>query len=255
MSLNYVFRRGPPTGMGSMPMNPKCAVCTGGCSEALVGDVCVWHRDRMGTLIKVNCGCKSNPCVDGDSPGRMMRRNYEIKKASARDETLTYSDFAVIDTAGHFHCCGSSQNGDTDIAQCGDMRVCVDCAPKHSKLVYYEKQDSDDDDDDDDDDHYEEYPDHRFDKVPEQKKPEWPHRAAYSSAIATRQYEKKKVMTCIIEPTGPTCSFFKDGQLKTVNSVFSVMEIARDSKSVEDLEWWIWFAGWCPDCPANLRKY
>lgn len=249
MDWSHLVKAGRPNGMGSMPKNPGCAVCTEGCSEALQGDVCVWHFHRMGTLEQVQCGCKNNPCTYGDSPGRMMRRDYEIKKAATHGDILTYKDFAVIDSAGHFHCCGPSQNADTDIARCGDMRVCEDCAPKHKKLEYYEKQDSDDADS------YEEICAHWFTKPEEPKAPEWPQRTAYSMAIAARQFAKKKVMTVIIEPTGPTCSFFKEGKLFTINSAFSAMDAARNSTTGEDLEWWVWFASWCPDCPANLRAY
>jgi hypothetical protein len=242
---------GAPNGMCSKPKNPGCAVCTDGCSEALLGDVCVWHSCRMGTLEQVKCGCKSNPCVDGDSPGRMMRREYEIKKAAARGETLTYSDFAVIDTVGHFHCCGQSQNGDTDIARCGDMRVCEDCAPKHTKLEYYEGHGSSDDDS------YEEVPEHWLTKPkePVSKVTEWIHRPAYSKAIVGRQAQNKKVMYANIHANGPECSLFKDGQLITVNSADGAFAEAKTAKTLEDMEWWTWFAGWCEDCPKNLRAY
>lgn len=247
MSWGHLVKSGAPNGMGSMPKNPKCAVHTDGCSEALLGDVCVWHSCRMGSINHVGCGCKTNLCVNGDSPGRKMRRDYEIKKAEDRGETLTYEDFAVIDSFGHYYCCGSSQNADSDIALCGDMRVCTDCAPKHSKLEYYHKQNSSD----------EEIPDHWLNKPeePVSKVDRWQHHIKFLQGDVDRQNEYKHTKLTEMEPTGPVCWIVKDGIWIKVDSAITAFNAAKDAATLEEMEWWTWFAGWFMDCPASLRHF
>lgn len=147
MDWHSLVKAGAPYGMGSMPQNPDCSVRTDNCSEAVEGDLCVWHVHRMGLLVLEKCGCYTRPCVVGDATGRCLRRDYEIKKAAARGISLDYSSFAVVDSSGQLYCCGTCQNADTDIGRCGDMKVCGDCSYQHTKLDLYNVKDVDLDED------------------------------------------------------------------------------------------------------------
>ncbi len=109
--------------------NEKCASDSEFCSTEMATDIpegmkplCLWHRARMAYHVVIKCKCGPRDVCDGDGPARYLFRNYHNSW-----------DMGVIEMGGTIYCCGSAQNGDSDIYKCGCMRVCAGCVDDHKK--------------------------------------------------------------------------------------------------------------------------
>lgn len=112
-------------GYESMPNNPKCTVKSDGCSKNMEShNLCFWHSKRMGNRFPIKCDCGQEfTCVDGDSIGRYLVRNYY---------KMDFSRTPVM-MCGILYCCGSCQNSDSELYACGNMNIGNCCVNYHDQ--------------------------------------------------------------------------------------------------------------------------
>jgi hypothetical protein len=118
----------------SLPNNTKCKIRSDFCSEEMNSehdDLCLFHSMRMATVEEINCGCSSHVVLCGDATGRILYLHYR---------SLNSDDIAMVDSTGRLYCCGTCQNTDDYVTECGGMRVCAAHEAAHSHMTDNEYQ-------------------------------------------------------------------------------------------------------------------
>jgi len=106
--------------------NEVCKYNNNYCSSIFVANnLCQKHYKLMAIpgIYKCKCNQELEFC-NGDAIARRLYIDYFNKW-----------DIAVIDMPGEFYCCGSCQNRNTNITNCGNILICKKCINKHPKLI------------------------------------------------------------------------------------------------------------------------
>lgn len=188
-------------------------------------DLCYWHYYLMGNVYNdVTCGCADRrwAAVSG--------MTYQRRTAYLYFDQMP--DLCAYDGAGYLFCCRDASGGypaDTSY-ECGEMAVCYGCHDKHPSATARVRESSLGED-----------------------RP-WPHLDAYDQGLVERDMEQKTCHHVVMTPHGPVSRAVPTphGPI-TVDTASSALVAAGHNPGEAD--WWIWMAGWYPDCPAGIVKH
>tara|TARA_B110000208_G_scaffold141626_1_gene170938 strand:+ start:532 stop:954 length:423 start_codon:yes stop_codon:yes gene_type:complete len=106
--------------------NPICFTNSNSCSiekAHTTNDLCFWHEQKIGKLVKVSCDCSDHYLITDDD-NNLLKDYLKDKDIFT---TTACKDFTTL------YCCGIASNIETNF-KCGIMKVCDYCKYKHKKI-------------------------------------------------------------------------------------------------------------------------